>query len=94
MGPLGKSLGMGKKPMMGMDEEEGDYADPMADPMAEEPTEEPEGDVPPDFAAQYEEFSAAPSAKGLYDLIKASAEGGGSSSKPDLALILGGKGRQ
>jgi hypothetical protein len=88
---MGKALGMGKKPMMGADEEEGeDYASP----AEEAPEEEAEGDVPPDFAALYSDYEEAPSAKGLYDLIK-SCEGMSGPEKPGgLALILGGKGKK
>ncbi len=88
MGPMGKALGMGKKPapMMSGDEEE--YSEPVDD--AEEESEDG-GDVPPDFEALYADYEEAPSAKALYDLIK-SCEGGGEAEKPGgLALILGGK---
>lgn len=86
MGPMGKALGMGKRPMPSDDEEE--YSEPVDN--AEEESEEG-GDVPPDFEALYADYEEAPSAKALYDLIK-SCEGGGESEKPGgLALILGGK---
>lgn len=89
MGPMGKALGMGKKPMPSDGEE--DYSAP--DDSAEGDSEEG-GDVPPDFEALYADYADAPSAKGLYDLIK-SCEGGGEAEKPGgLALILGGKGKK
>ena len=86
MGPMGKALGMGK-PMSRVDEEEGDYEEPLEE-------EESEGSVPPDFEALYSEYAESPTAKGLYDLIEA-CKGGGESEKPGgLALILGGKGKK
>lgn len=97
MGPMGKALGMGKKPMFSADEEEGeDYSSPESDPledMGEE--EEPEGDVPPEFQSAYDEWEAAPSAATTYAMIEACKGGGSSSGKPGiLALISGGKGRK
>lgn len=88
MGPMGKALGMGKKPMPMDDEEE--YSEPV-DNAEEESDEGEDSDVPPDFAALYADYEEAPSAKGLYDLIEA-CKGGGEAEKPGgLALILGGK---
>ncbi len=88
MGPMGKALGMGKKPMMGADEEEGEeYASPETDPLEE--VEEPESTLPAGFESAFDEYSEAPSAQGLYDLIELCQ--GGKSGSPGLSLILGGK---
>jgi len=91
MGPMGKALGMGKKPMMGADEEEGeDYASP----TEEAPEEEAEGDMPPDFEAAYADYEADPSASTMYAMIQA-CHGASEPEKPGgLALILGGKGKK
>lgn len=93
LGPLGKSLGIAKKspmPMMGDDEEEGeDYASP----EEEAPEEEAESTLPAGFDSAFEEFQAAPTAQGLYDMIKM-CESGGDDKPGGLALILGGKGKK
>ena len=92
MGPIGKALGMGKKPMLGAEEEDGEYSSPSLDETEE--VEAPADDVPPEFASLYQEYSDAPSAKGLYDLIEA-CKGSDEAEKPGgLALILGGKGKK
>jgi len=88
MGPMGKALGMGKKPMLGAEEEEGDYAEPM------EEEEEPASELPAGFDSAFAEFQEAPSAQGLYDLIEMCKSGGGAEKSPGLALILGGKGKK
>lgn len=92
MGPLGKSLGMAKKPLLGEDEEEGeDYSSPPLD--MDDEAEEPASDLPAGFDAAFEEYSAAPTAQGLYDLIEM-CKGGGAEKPGGLALILGGKGKK
>jgi len=90
MGPMGKALGMGKKPMMGADEEEGeDYASP----DEEAPEEEAEGDVPPDFQSAYDDYEQDPSAKTMYAMIQA-CEGMDEKKAPGLEVILGGKAKK
>lgn len=86
MASLGSMLG---KMPMGPEEEDEEGMMPSS-PMDEE--EPAESDVPPDFQAAFDEYSEAPTAKGLYDLIELCKGGGG--GKPDLALILGGKGKK
>lgn len=90
MGPMGKALGMGSKPMLGASEEGGeDYSSP----TEEAPEEESEGDVPPDFQAAYDDYMDSPSASSMYAMIEA-CKSGGSDKSPGLALILGGKGKK
>ena len=86
MGPMGKALGMSSKPTLGAGEEEDESYEPTEE-------EEPESELPPGFEASFEEYSSAPTAQGLYDLIEMCKSGGG--EKPGgLALILGGKGKK
>jgi hypothetical protein len=96
MGPMGKALGMGKKPMFGADEEEGEEYSSESDPLEDMGDEdEPETDVPPDFQAAYDEWEAAPTAATTYAMIEACKSGGSSSGKPGiLALVSGGKGKK
>jgi len=89
IGPMGKALGMGSKPMPGADEEEGDSYTP---PEAEEETAGAE--LPPGFESAYADFTEAPSAQGLYDLIELCKSGGESDEPGGLSLILGGKGKE
>jgi len=89
MGPMGKALGMGSKPMLGSDEEEGDSYE---SPMAEE--EETASTLPAGFEAAFDEYTEAPSAQGLYDLIELCKSGGDDEKPGGLALILGGKGKK
>jgi hypothetical protein len=88
MGPLGKAIGAGagKSPALGLEEDE------QLEEYSPEAEEEPESDLPPGFDAAFEEYSAAPTAQGLYDLIELCKSGGGKS--PGLELILGGKGKK
>ena len=88
MGPMGKALGLGSKPTLGADEEEGESYEPTEE-------EEPESELPPGFEASFEEYSSAPTAQGLYDLIEM-CKGGGAPKKPGglLALISGGKDKE
>lgn len=91
MGPLGKSLGMGKRPAYDDEEEEGDgLGDGLS--MSEEPAES-ESSVPPDFQSAYDDYMQTPSAESMYAMIEACKSGGGEKS-PGLALILGGKGKK
>jgi len=87
MGPMGKALGMGAKPMLGSDDEDDSYESPMAE------EEESASELPAGFDSAFADFQEAPSAQGLYDLIEMCKSGG--DSKPSgLALILGGKGKK
>lgn len=87
MASLGSQLG---KMPMGPEEDE-DSMMPSS-PMDEE-APEAESDVPPDFQAAYEDWELEPSPSTMYAMIEACKAGGGG-GKPDLALILGGKGKK